>query len=467
MDTEENAPLIHRGASSVDADVGLRTIRKLDWRFLLLLVIVVFLAYADRSNIGYAARDLCNELNLTNEEYGLGVSLFYIGYLLTQVIGNVLLERIGAPLWISFIVFFWGIVATTLGFIQNATQFYVLRVLLGVAEGGTFPAIWYIIPMFYPAEHITNAYSVIFSAIAFSMPLSSPISAGLLSLGPAVGVEGWRLLFIVEGLTPIFYALYFYFSFPPSLQEASFLNAEEKDWIASRQEKEERVMDVSDWEEIKAVLTHGPWRTCSLCFLILFGIYTGLMFWATLIIHEMLYGDDDDDDDDSKTCGSKHGNAAIAVLMTAIPYLMSGLACLLTRRYEVRNRSRLAAIMFGLSGVLLFSWVGTGHAPFGIRFVLLTLIISLSFVVSAYVTGLMMALSKVSAQSAAASLYNMIGTVGAVVFPLIFGKLLDVVGSEVAMVFPGGLSWRSFLCGSSFDAHCQGSLTRRVTAQAG
>ena len=438
MDTEENTALICQGRSSFDSNIGPRTVRKLDCHFLLLLVIVVFLAYADRSNIGYAARDLCDELNLTNEEYGLGVSLFYIGYLLTQVIGNVLLKRLGAPIWISFIVFLWGIVATSLGFIQNATQFYVLRVLLGVAEGGTFPAIWYIIPIFYPAEHITNAYSVIFSAIAFSMPLSSPISAGLLSLGPVVGVEGWRLLFIVEGLMPIIYALFFYFYFPPSPRKASFLDADEKEWIVSDQEKKEGVADVSDWEEIKAVVTHGPWRTCSLCFLILFGIYTGLMFWATLIIHKMLYGDDDDDDD-TKTCGSEHGNAAIAVLMTAIPYLVSGILCLLTRRYEVRNRSRLAATIFGLSGVMLISWVGMVHAPFVIRFVLLTCIIAASFVVSVYVTGLMMALSKASAHSAAASLYNTIGTVGAAVFPLIFGKLMDVVGSEVAMAFPGGL----------------------------
>ena len=278
-------------------DVAAPTIRKLDRRFLLLCAGVIFLSYVDRSSVVYAANDLCQDLKLTHEEYGNGVSLFYVGYLLSEMAGNVMLNRFGAPAWISFILFAWGCVGATTGFIQNATQFYVLRFAVGIAHGGSFPAIWYIIPMFYPPDYVTDAYSVIFAAISFSMPLSSPLFAGLLSLGPSVNAKGWRLLFVVGGIIPMLYAVLVYLFLPASPEKAPFLTAEEIEWIIESRGGHQNECDVSFWEAMKRVVANATWRVCTACCVIAFGMSSVLMFWATLLIQDMLYGDGDGDGD--------------------------------------------------------------------------------------------------------------------------------------------------------------------------
>ena len=419
-------------------DVARSTIRKLDRRFLLLLTGVAFLSYVDRSNVGYAANDLCQELNLTNEAYGRGVSLFYVGYLLSQVAGNVMLKRFGAPAWMSFILFVWGCVAAALGFIQNTTHFYILRFALGIAEGSTFPAMWYIIPLFYPPDHVTNACSIITSAVSFSMPLSSPLSAGLLSLGPYVPFDGWRLLFIVEGIMPMLYAVVLYLFLPATPETASFLEAEEKEWIAVNQGKHDSEDSLPFWEEMKRVVSNRSWWMFALCALINFGTNSVLMFWATLIIQDILYGEDDDDDEDSETCGSKHANAALAILLTAIPFLVSGISCLLIRLFTVRDRTRVAAIICTVGGLLMISWIGAQHTFLVLIFLLLTCAIASGYIVFPFILGLAITSCDTSIYSVAASMLNTVATVGAIVFPMIFGIAMDRFGSAISISMFGG-----------------------------
>ena len=415
-------------------DVATSTIRKLDRRFLLLLAGVTFLSYVDRSNIGYAANDLCQELKLTHEDYGKGVSLFYAGYLLSQVSGNILLKRFGAPAWISFILFAWGNVAVALGFIQNTAQFYALRFVLGIAEGGTFPAMWYIIPMFYPPEHVANAYSVIIASVSLSMPLSSPLSAGLMSLGPYVNVKGWRLLFVVEGIMPMLYAALVYFCLPASPQTASFLETKEKEWVAQSQGGHQNEHDLSFWEATKRVVSNATWRLCAFSCLIISGVGSVLMFWATLIIQDMLY----EDDEDTETCGSKHSNATLAIIMTAIPFLVSGFLCLWTRRLDVRNRPRFASVVYATGGVLMISWIGTRHIAVVVRFLLLTGAITAGHVSGCYVLALAMMSCEASARSVASSILNSAATIGGIVIPMIYGRVTDVLGSDISISLFGG-----------------------------
>ena len=412
-------------------DVARSTIRKLDRRFLVFLTGVTFLSYVDRSNVGYAANDLCQKLNLTHEDYGKGVSLFYVGYLLSQVAGNVMLKRFGAPAWISFLLFSWGCVAAALGFIQSATHFYILRFFLGFAEGGTFPAIWYIIPLFYPPDHVTDACSIIISAVSFSMPLSSPLSAGLLSLGPYVHVDGWRLLFVVEGIMPMLYAVVLYLFLPATPETALFLEAEEKEWIAVNQGKHDSEDSLPFWEELKRVVSNGSWWMFSLCALVTFGINSVLMFWATLIIQDILYGEDDDED--SETCGSKHANAALAILLTAIPFLVSGISCLLIRRFVIRNRTRAAAIICTVGGLFTISWIWAQYTAAVLRFLLLTCAVTAGHLVFPFIIGLVMASCETSVHSVAASLYNAVATIGAILFPVFFGKAMDSLGSGISI----------------------------------
>ena len=434
-----NSPLLPERDPTLSTDVAIRTIKKLDKRLLLLLSGMVFLAFVDRSNIGYAARDLCNELNLTHEEYGLGVSVFYGGYLSSQVVGNVILKRVGAPVWMSLIMFVWGCVATSLGFIQNAAQFYSLRVILGIAEGGTFPAIFHFLSLFYPPDYVSGAYSVVIAAISFSMPLSSPVSAALLALGDYIGVEGWRLLFIGEGLMPIAYAALLYVFLAESPEASTFLEPEEKAWIASEMESQSRASSDTLLAQIRTVLrTVRWWLSTTVCFLV-FGISVLLMSWATLIVHDVLYGEDDDDEEDDKTCGSEEGNSAVSVLITAIPYLFSGLMCLAVKFYGITNRPRFVFWVTAAGGILLIIWsVAREISPF-LGFVLLTASIASGFITLGPVTSLALEAFDSSTHSMASSLYNMFNSTSGIIFPPIIGRLIDDFGYGVAVAVSGGI----------------------------
>ena len=267
------------------------------------------------------------------------------------------------------------------------------------------------------------------------MPLSSPLFAGLLSLGPCVNVKGWRLLFVVGGIIPIIYAVFVYFRLPASFDEASFLEPEEKAWIEARQGGRRNEPDLPFWEATKSVVSNGAWRLCTACCVIAFGMTSVLMFWATLLIQDMLYGEDDEDND---TCGSKHGSAALAIVLTAIPFLVSGMLCLWTRRFEVRHRPRASAVAYTIGGLLMISWIGAQYVVAVVRFLLLTGAVSAGYVSFCYATAMAITSCEASTHAVATSLYNSVATIGAIVLPMIFGKLMDVLGSDITISLFGG-----------------------------
>lgn len=127
-------------AGPAEVDLGEGTIRTVTLRLMPLLGLMYLVAYIDRQNISYAKLEMVGALGLSETAYGLGASLFFLGYFLFEVPANVFLEKVGARVWFARIMFTWGLVTILLGFTQGTTMFYVLRFLLGVAEAGFFPA---------------------------------------------------------------------------------------------------------------------------------------------------------------------------------------------------------------------------------------------------------------------------------------------------------------------------------------
>ncbi|MFP5407055.1 MAG: MFS transporter, partial [Gammaproteobacteria bacterium] len=116
-------------------------VRKVTWRIIPFVFLLYIVSYLDRANIGYAALQMNAELALTSEAFGFISGIFFIGYFLFEVPSNVMLNKYGARVWIARILVSWGIVAALSAFAQNATQLYILRFLLGVAEAGFFPGV--------------------------------------------------------------------------------------------------------------------------------------------------------------------------------------------------------------------------------------------------------------------------------------------------------------------------------------
>ena len=110
-----------------------RTVRRVAWRILPFCFVLYIISYLDRANIGYAALQMNKELALSAQAFGFASGIFFIGYFIFEVPSNMMLAKFGARVWIARILLTWGAVSLLTAFVQNSTQLYILRFLLGVA----------------------------------------------------------------------------------------------------------------------------------------------------------------------------------------------------------------------------------------------------------------------------------------------------------------------------------------------
>ena len=212
-----------------------RLINRVALRLMPLLGLLYLVAYIDRSNISFAKLQMQGSLGMSELTYGLGASLFFIGYLLFEVPSNVLLHRYGAPRWMARIMLTWGIVTVLLAFTRNAPMFYVLRFLLGASEAGLYPGVIYYLTLWFPARHRARMLGYFTVGSSLGNMIGAPICGWLLDQGGhgwLAGLEGWRLVFIVTGLPSILLTFVVLFWLPASPRDASFLGEEEKAWLA-------------------------------------------------------------------------------------------------------------------------------------------------------------------------------------------------------------------------------------------
>ena len=113
-----------------------RTIAKVTSRMVPFLIVCYFVAYLDRVNVGFAALTMNRDLNLSASAYGFAAGVFFLAYFFFEVPSNLFLERVGARKWIARIMFTWGLISGGTAFVRGETSFFVVRVLLGIAEIG-------------------------------------------------------------------------------------------------------------------------------------------------------------------------------------------------------------------------------------------------------------------------------------------------------------------------------------------
>ena len=152
MTLQTQAPVVgvHPAQAVEDRAYG-----KVFWRIVPFLMLCYVVAYLDRVNVGFAKLQMSSELGLSEAAYGIGAGIFFIGYFLFEVPSNVIMNKVGARVWIARIMITWGIISAAFMFTSSETVFYVLRFLLGVAEAGFFPGIILYLTAWYPANRRT------------------------------------------------------------------------------------------------------------------------------------------------------------------------------------------------------------------------------------------------------------------------------------------------------------------------
>ncbi|WP_032806379.1 MFS transporter, partial [Pseudomonas tolaasii] len=278
----------HASAASESDSVLARAVSKVKGHVLPLFVIMFILNYIDRVNIGFVRTHMEHDLGIGAAAYGLGAGLFFIGYALFEVPSNMLLQKVGARVWLTRIMFTWGIVATLMAFIQNETQFYILRFLLGVAEAGFFPGVIYYFTRWLPGVERGKAIAIFLSGSAVASLISGPLSGALLQI-EGFGFHGWQWMFAIEGLASVALGFFVWFWLDSKPHDAKWLSREEQDALVGVIDQEQR--DREALTTVKPTLgkllkDRQILLFCVLYFCIQLTIYAAT-FWLPSIIKKM------------------------------------------------------------------------------------------------------------------------------------------------------------------------------------
>jgi sugar phosphate permease len=227
-----------------------RLINRLGLRLMPLLGLLYLVAYIDRSNISFAKLQMLGSLGLSEVAYGLGASLFFIGYLIFEVPSNILLHKYGAPKWMARIMLTWGIVTILLAFTRSATMFYVLRFLLGASEAGLYPGVIYYLTLWFPQRHRVRMLGYFTVGSSLGNMVGAPICGWLLDKGGLFGLQGWQLVFIVTGIPSVLLTFVVLFLLPASPRDATFLSDHERNWLT-------RTLEAESVQARKSAATHA------------------------------------------------------------------------------------------------------------------------------------------------------------------------------------------------------------------
>src|SRR6267142_1237612 len=149
--------------------------RKVAWRVLPLVFLLYIVAYLDRANVGFAKLRMASDLKFSEEVFGLGIGIFFIGYLLLEIPGALLVERWSARKWFARILITWGVISTLTAFVRTPAQFYIARFLLGVAESGFFPGIIVYFTHWFTTADRGRALSGLVLGVPFSLALGAAV----------------------------------------------------------------------------------------------------------------------------------------------------------------------------------------------------------------------------------------------------------------------------------------------------
>ena len=209
------------------------TMRKVYLRLLPFAILSYFLCYLDRINVGFAALTMNKDLGLTATMFGWATSAFFWGYVLLEVPSNIILEKVGARIWIARIMISWGILSAATAFCTGPYSFAALRFLLGLAEAGFFPGIVLFFTYWFPEWHRARIVSGFMLALPLAVAFGSPVSTAILGLNGVLGFSGWQWIFIVEGVPTVLIGIVvlFYVTDRPAI--ARWLNDDERAWLAT------------------------------------------------------------------------------------------------------------------------------------------------------------------------------------------------------------------------------------------
>ncbi len=387
--------------------IDLTTRNKIARRLLPFLFTLFVIAFLDRVNVSYAALEMTHDLNFSDRVFGFGSGIFFLGYLLFEIPGCLIVERWSARKWFSRIMVTWGLITVLMAFIRTPMHFYTVRILLGVAEAGFFPGILVYLTHWFRSEDRAKACAIFMIAIPVANIVGSPLGGWLLGVH-WLAIQGWRWLFIVEGIPAIVFGFITLFYLTDWPREARWLSPEEQQWITSELEQEalakKAVRSYKIWE---ALLQPTVIQLTLIYFFAVSSIYS-LSIWLPTFLKR----------------ASGMSNFAVTML-SIIPYVAVLFAMLFNGWHSDRtNERRWHTAIPLILGVIAFSLTILAGSHFWFAFACLIVASS----ANAFLPSFWPVPSAFLGESAAAAsigLINSIGNLGSLVTPSVIGYFLD------------------------------------------
>jgi MFS transporter, ACS family, tartrate transporter len=403
--------------SDTHSELGTRTLRKVAWRLIPFMGVLYFLAFVDRVNIGFAALTMNADLGLTPSMFGFASGIFFIGYVLFEVPSNIIMERVGARLWIARIMITWGLLSAGTAFVSTPNSLYVLRFLLGVAEAGFFPGMILYLTYWFPAATRARIVSTFMVALPISTVIGSPVSTAMLSLN-AFGLHGWQLMFLAEGIPAVLFGVAVLAVLRDGPTKAAWLTDEERNWLQSELAAERAALGTASHSSLTALRNLRVWLLGLVYFGMLVGTY-GIGFWLPQIVQKL----------------GNLSNFEVG-LTTALPYAAAAATMYLWGRHSDHARERtwhvaLATFVGALGFVLSAYWSDTPALAFAALF------LSVMGCYSALPVFWTLPTSMFAGSAAAAgiALVNSIGNNGGFFGPTLVGFVRDATGSFTAALW--------------------------------
>jgi ACS family tartrate transporter-like MFS transporter len=258
--------------------------RRVALRILPFLSVCYFISFVDRVNLGFAALQMVHELHFSPTVFGLGGGLLFVSYFFCEVPSNLLLEKVGARLWIARIMITWGFLASGMALIRGTHSFYLMRLLLGAAEAGFFPGVMLYLTYWFPTRYRGRLFAIFTVAIPVSSFLGSPISAALLGVDGPLGLRGWQWMFVLEGVPAVLLGLACLAVLTERPADAAWLADDERAWLVTALAEDARTQRLVPRQGLWQILWNKHVLLLALALAGSTAVSTGLQLWQPQII---------------------------------------------------------------------------------------------------------------------------------------------------------------------------------------
>jgi ACS family tartrate transporter-like MFS transporter len=396
-------------ASASEVKLADHTRRLIAIRLLPFLFILYMTNYLDRTSVAYAAIGMSRTLGFSDRVFGLGAGIFFLSYVALQIPGALMVEHWSARRCITAIMIAWGSLTVLTGLVHTAGQLYGARLLLGAAEAGFFPGVVVYLSHWFIREDRAKAGSNFMAAIPLSFIVGSPLAGWILG-HPWLGVDGWRWLFVLEGLPAVMLGTVAFFYLTDWPRDAAWLAAEQRRWIEGRLEEEKPVSarKITAWQALHS----GPiLLLASVAFFQYFVFYTAVFWLPTMLKRQSGFSD------------------VRVGLVGTIPYVATLIAMLINGWHSDKTGERRwhSAVPLFVAGLALFGLVVLPHST-QMLVVLFTVLCS----TEAFLPVFWAMPTEVLTESAAAAgvgLINAVGSIAGFAGPFAFGYLNSRTGS--------------------------------------